>query len=126
MNHVIIGIGSNINPQYHIQQATDLLRRSFEIVAVSQFRETKPIGLRNQANFLNGAVLIKTHLKAPQLKETLRSIEAQLGRPRHDRSGPRTIDLDIVVWNGDIVDPDVEQRDFLQAAIKELESWNSI
>ena len=126
MNHVIIGVGSNIDPKNHIQQATDLLRHSFELVATSQFIETKPIGVKDQANFLNGAVLIKTSLEAPQLKTILRDIEDRLGRKRRNRCGPRTIDLDIIVWNGKIVDPEVEQREFLQAAIRELEQWNSI
>lgn len=126
MNHVIIGVGSNIDPQNHIRQATDLLGRSFEMVASSQFRETKPIGMPNQANFLNGAVLIKTSLEPPQLKKRLQDIEDRLGRTRNNRCGPRTIDLDIIVWNGEIVDPEVKKRAFLQTAIRELQPWNSI
>lgn len=126
MNRVIIGIGSNIDPEHNIQRATKLIQKSFELVATSQFRETEPIGMQDQAKFINGAVLIKTNLEAAQLKAALRAIEDQLKRNRSEKHGPRTIDLDIMVWNGRVVDSDVEQRDFLQAAIRELEPWNSI
>jgi 2-amino-4-hydroxy-6-hydroxymethyldihydropteridine diphosphokinase len=121
MNQVIIGVGSNIDPRHNIQQATDLIRECFHLVAVSQFRETKPVGVTNQPNFLNGAVLIRTPLDPVQLKSRLRQIEDRLERQREAKNGPRTIDLDIMVWNGKVVDPEVMHRDFLQAAIEDVD-----
>jgi 2-amino-4-hydroxy-6-hydroxymethyldihydropteridine diphosphokinase len=56
-----------------------------------------------------------------ELKELLISIENQLGRDRQaDRWGPRTMDLDIIVWNGKITDTDYYSRDFLQKSVVEV------
>ena len=55
-----------------------------------------------------------------QLRDWLKQVEDQLGRKRIEKFGPRTIDLDIVVWNDKIVDADVYERDFLRNAIQQI------
>ncbi len=121
LNHAVIAIGSNIEPQRHVANAICLIGQSHRLIAQSKFVWTKPLGNANQQDFLNGAVLIETKLGADSLRANLRDIEAQLGRQRGaDKFGPRTIDLDLVVWNGQIVHKDMSERDFVRQAVLEV------
>jgi len=82
---------------------------------------TKPIGNEHQPDFTNGAVKIRTDLDRDALNLLLKRIEDEMGRDRSvPKFGPRTIDLDIVVWNGEIVDEDYYTRDFLQKSVEEI------
>lgn len=118
MNRVVIGVGSNIDPEVHIGAAKERIVGRHRLVASSGLVETEPIGYAEQANYLNGAWLIETAMSRRELKRWLREVEADLGRTHEgDPYGPRTIDLDIVVWNGVVVDPDVYERDFLREAV---------
>lgn len=122
MNQAIIGVGSNIEPQKNIAKAKAILARDFELVAESAFVRTKPVGYARQADFLNGAVLVHTDWTRERLRRHLKTIEDALGRRRTVRRfGPRTLDLDIVVWNGKVVDKDFYERDYLKKAVLELE-----
>ena len=120
-NTVIISIGSNIDAEKNIRLMLDLLGKETEIIKVSRLVKTKPIGIEDQPDFTNGAVKIKTLLQRENLNKRLKSIENQLGRDRTAaKFGPRTIDLDIVVYNGVIVDSNYYTRDFLRKAVGEL------
>ena len=122
MNKVIISVGSNINPYENIRKAKFLLSSQAKLISESSFIETTPIGITNQPNFVNGVYLIETELDSVQLKKQLIKIENSLERDRSSpKFGPRTIDLDIVVWNKQIMDDDVYERNFLQDAIKEID-----
>lgn len=121
MNTAIIGLGSNINPKENIKQAEGILGKRFRILSISKFVTTKPIGNRAQADFLNGAVLLETDLELKALKAALKAIETSLGRrENHNRLDPRTIDLDILVWNDKITDQDFYTRPFIKSAVLEL------
>ena len=121
MNKAVIGVGSNIEPQKHISNAQRQIQSRHTMLAVSTWVETLPIGITNQPNFLNGAMLIETTMNQNALKSWLSSLEDELGRDRNgEKFGPRTIDLDIVVWNGVIVDDEVYTRDFLRDAVLEV------
>ncbi|NOY85392.1 MAG: 2-amino-4-hydroxy-6-hydroxymethyldihydropteridine diphosphokinase [Nitrospirae bacterium] len=121
-NDVIVGLGSNIDPMTYIEKALTQIKTRFLSVNVSEFIFTEPIGFKHQAPFCNGAVRFTTDLSAEALKSWLLALEDALGRIRtENKNGPRTIDLDILVWNGKIVDPDVGERDFLQSALKALQ-----
>ena len=121
MNEAVIGIGSNIDPEKNIAMARDILARDFQLVAGSAFVRTRPVGYAQQADFLNGAVLVRTDLKLEPLRQYLKKIEDTLGRRRTILTfGPRTVDLDIVVWNGKLLDPDFYERDYLKKAVLEL------
>lgn len=123
MNLVIVGVGSNIDPVENIEKAKQLISQKHTIVKSSGFIKTKPIGFKDQADFLNGGWLIKTSLSNKLFKQFLTGIEDKLGRVRNDnKDGPRTIDLDIVVWNGHLVDSEYYERDFLQTIVKELDN----
>ncbi len=122
MNRAVIGIGSNIRPKEHVSAALSQLRQDLHILATSHFVRTKAIEpCREQPDFLNGAILIETPMSRPKLKAYLRRVEKKLGRTRSaDKYAPRTIDLDIIVWNDRVVDENVYTRDFLRKSVLEI------
>lgn len=121
MNQAVIGLGSNIDAKKNISFARSLLAKTYTVVAESRVLRTKPVGYLDQPDFLNSAVLIETGLDRTQVDEDLKKMEMRLGRQKgRDRDGPRTIDLDILVWNGDVVDKDVCERSYLRESILEL------
>ena len=121
MNTVIIGVGSNIKAKTNIPQMLEILKEKVNVLKVSEFIITKPIGILDQPDFTNGAVKIESDLSQEKLNKLLKGIEDQMGRDRtNPKFGPRCIDLDIVVWNNKIVDDDYYTRDFLQKSVGEL------
>lgn len=118
MNQVIIGLGSNIRPLYNIEKAEALLAQRYTITAKSSRLTTKPVGFTQQADFLNSVVQITTPEGLEQVKAHLKEIEKQLGRQRSaNKFSPRSIDLDIIVFNKNIIDKDFYSRDFLQKLV---------
>ncbi|MCL2700981.1 MAG: 2-amino-4-hydroxy-6-hydroxymethyldihydropteridine diphosphokinase [Phycisphaerae bacterium] len=124
-NRVIIGIGSNIDPCHYVAAAVEILASRTTLLAQSPTVRTKPIGRPEQDDYLNTCVLLATDMDQPALQRWLHEVEQTLGRHRTaDRYAPRTIDLDVLVWNGEIVSPDVAEREFLQDALCDLGfSW---
>lgn len=121
MNDCIIGIGSNIDAGYHISEMLRRLGAHVQIVQVSEMVETKPIGIAEQANYTNGAVRILTEMELEELSVYLKQLEDLMGRERSQKKfGPRNIDLDILIWNNAIVDPDYFTREFLRISAAEL------
>ena len=121
MNKVVIGLGSNINPKKNILKASRLLSQKYKLIKKSRFIKTKAIGNKSQADFINGAILLETQSTLGELRRSLKDIEKKLGRePIHPRYGPRTMDLDIIVWNGKIIDRDFYKRKFLRQSVIEL------
>ena len=121
MNTAIIGVGSNIDPKNNISSAKKKLSSMLELIKSSTFVKTAPFGYKDQDEFLNGAFLVKTNLGLEQLKSVLGKIEDELGRIRTDNKyGPRTIDLDIVIWNNEVIDDEIYSREFLKNSIVEL------
>ncbi len=104
----LIALGSNLGPREHtLERAVAALGRgpSVRVVAVSRWRATRPVGgPAGQPPFLNGAVLIETALDPQSLLEALASIERELGRTREERWGPRTIDLDLLLYGDRVVE----------------------
>lgn len=121
MNKAIVALGSNIDPEYHIPYSLKAIDEKFSILEMSEFHYTKPLLYEDQADFLNGSVLIETDLSRENIEKQLKRIENEMGRDRSGKkSGPRKIDLDIVVFNGKVVDDDVYERKFLRSFIKDL------
>lgn len=117
----IIGLGSNIGPEENIRNALNKLKKQFQVKKISGFRYTKPVLFTDQPDFLNGAVLIETSLNRQDLYSKLKKIETEMGRtPSELKNGPRIIDLDIVLYDGMIVDEDYPERKFLHDFVKEL------
>lgn len=105
---VYIILGSNIDPQSNLPLAVQLLRETHPVLKISSVWETPPVGTIG-ASFLNAAVLIQTHLEIEQLKlGVLREIEARLGRIRTaDKNAPRTMDMDIIIYDNQVVDEEL-------------------
>ncbi len=121
INQAVVGLGSNIEPSKNIPEAKKIIAQKQKVIAESKFVVTKPIGSTTQPDFLNGALLIETSLSLEDLKTDLKNIERQLGRHKQaDKYAPRTIDLDIVVWNQTVIDHDFYERSFLKTAVLEL------
>jgi 2-amino-4-hydroxy-6-hydroxymethyldihydropteridine diphosphokinase len=121
MNTAIIGLGSNIDPERNIASARKILAEEFHVLKESTFIRTKPIGYQEQDDFINGSVYLETGLPQEELKHKLKDLEKQLGREASKiKFGPRTIDLDIVIYNGKVVDRDFYEREFLKKAALEL------
>ena len=109
-----IAVGSNIEPQDNILNALIALKTYVTITAISNFYRTSPVGKREQPEFINGVVKIKTNFKPRLLKfDVLRNIEKCLGRVRSiDKYTPRTIDLDLILYGSLVIDePDFHLPD---------------
>ena len=129
-NLAYLSLGSNIQPERHLPAAVARLTRFGRVRAVSSVWETRPLGLADQPNFLNACVLLETELSAQALRqEAIAAIEAELGRVRTaDKNAPRTIDIDIMLFNHDILqvgrrripDPEVLERPFVAIPLAEI------
>lgn len=129
MNEYILGLGSNIEPEKNIPLAIQYLQKVYNIIRIASPIKTKAIGM-NAQDFLNTALSLESALSPTELKDDLIQWEKKLGRDKkQDQWKPRTIDLDILVFNGKIIDEDVYKRSFLQDLIEQIEPervwpWN--
>ena len=121
LHQACISIGSNIHPVENLQKAVPLLREQVGKLQLSACYETQAVGSPGP-NFLNLAVCLLTPLDAPALKKfVLAPIEQQLGRVRSsDKNAPRTIDLDIIVFDHQVVDAELWRRVYLALPVSEL------
>ena len=101
-----IGMGSNLGERHATLraavkklEATDGIR----VVKVSRFRETEPVGGPPQDAFLNAAVQVETNLEPERLFEAIQRIEDAFGRTRTVRWGPRTLDLDLLLYGNWVI-----------------------
>ncbi len=103
-NRAVISVGSNINKEENLPESIRLLAQHCRVVAVSPVYETLPVGLPDQPNFFNAAVIVETEMQPAALKkQVLAMIEERLQRQRSpDRNAPRTIDLDLALYNDEI------------------------
>ena len=121
MNKVLIGLGSNLNPEENILLARLTLSKTFTILKESSFRKTRPIQHTLNHFFLNGCIYLETHLDLPALKNELQTIEQKMGRGlQTEMTQGHPIDLDILVWNHHIIHPDVHNYPFIREAILEI------
>ena len=95
----IIALGSNIGePRENLDLAIALLREATEVIKVSSYYVTKPVGYEDQPNFVNAVCIIESELPAIELLNMLHGIEKAMGRERTIKWGPRIIDLDIIQY----------------------------
>jgi dihydroneopterin aldolase/2-amino-4-hydroxy-6-hydroxymethyldihydropteridine diphosphokinase len=131
MARVFIAVGSNIDPFANVPDALHMLKESVKLDAVSSFYQTEPFGNAEQPAFVNGVFLVSTSMVPRELKfGVLRDIEHRLGRIRtQDKCAPRTIDLDMVLYDDLIMDepdmvipdPDIYKRAYLAVPVWELD-----
>lgn len=102
---IVLGLGSNVEPEVNLRRAVEGLARAVEIVRVSQVYESDPVGAPGSPRFLNAAVRARTGVTAAELKHRLlRPLEARLGRRRSaDPNAPREIDLDILLFGEEVL-----------------------
>lgn len=104
-NLVYLSLGANVGDcATHIRDAITRLESAERVVAVSSFYETEPVEFADQAWFLNCAVALETTKTPGPLMATLLSIERKMGRTRTQHKGPRTIDIDILLFGDMIMD----------------------
>ncbi len=117
----IIGVGSNIDPWSHVKQAEQILARETDLRGVADYAVTKPVGVTDQADFVNGAYYVVTSLEKTPFIAFLKEVENRLGRVRGpEKYGPRTMDLDLVAWDEEILDDDFYRYDHVRIPVSEL------
>lgn len=126
-----IGLGSNLGDRKaNCRKAIELLAAAGRVTKVSSFYCTEPVGYREQEYFINAAAQIETDLSPEQLLGLCQRVEHDLGRVREVRWGPRTIDLDLLLYGNEVVhnhDPDLTiphpllaERRFVLAPLSEI------
>ena len=132
-NISFLSIGSNMGNRLDtFQTAFRLLDENehIKLVSCSSLYETDPVGYRDQDCFLNAVFKVETDLKPEELLRTCMQIEQELGRKRDIRWGPRTLDLDILLYNHENVEteilsiphPRMHERAFVIIPLMELET----
>lgn len=132
MTWAYVGLGANVgNRRENLDHAVELLAAEpgVRVLAVSSVRETDPVGYEDQPHFLNAACAVETELGPRELLERLLAIERALGRERTGpRFGPRTIDLDLLLYGNETLDepgltvphPRLAERLFVLEPLHEL------
>lgn len=137
MNRAYIGLGTNIEPRKsHLDKALEKLQenKTITIMKQSSIYETAPVGYTKQADFLNMVVEIKTTLAPERLLDVCQTIEKKLGRERTIRFGPRTIDLDILLYNEESIEterltvphPRMHERGFVLIPLAEIAPYMKV
>jgi 2-amino-4-hydroxy-6-hydroxymethyldihydropteridine diphosphokinase len=127
-----IGLGANLGErEAQIRLALDDLARlpASRLVRASSLYDSEPVGEPDQPNFLNAVAELETELTARQLLWNLLLIERRLGRTRTRRWGPRTIDLDLLLYGPLVIDepdlqvphPELTRRSFVLVPLVELD-----
>lgn len=120
-HHVCLLLGSNIQPERNLPRGVAELQRHLRVFRVSSAWQSAAVGSPGP-DFLNCALLASTPLSADVLKtEVLRPLEAQLGRIRStDKNAPRTIDIDIILFDGALLEPALWERAHVAVPVAEL------
>ena len=103
----VVALGSNLDePERQVRTAFDEIAAlpHTRLLAKSRLYNTEPVGYRDQPPFVNACALVETSLEPRALLDRLLAIEQRHGRVREIRNGPRTLDLDIVVYADKVVD----------------------
>ena len=133
MASVAVGLGSNLGDRLaSCRRAVGELAAHGEIRILrrSSWYETRPVGLIDQPDFVNGAVLLETTLAPVSLLETLKEIEKRMGRSATWEKGPREIDLDLLLYDDlvlglpglDLPHPAMAERAFVLVPLSEIQS----
>jgi 2-amino-4-hydroxy-6-hydroxymethyldihydropteridine diphosphokinase len=124
-----LSLGSNVGDRaQNLWQAITKLREVGKVTGVSSLYETEPVELTEQAWFLNCAVALNTHFEAQELMKRLLGIEREMGRERTVKKGPRTIDIDILLFGEHVLStpeltvphPAMDQRRFVLEPLAEI------
>lgn len=128
-----VGLGSNAGDRLaNLRSAVDLLQAGehVRVLRSSRVYETDPVGGPPQPDFLNAVIEVETELEARELLDRCLGVERSLGRERVERWGPRTIDLDLLTYDGAEMDepdlivphPRMHERAFVLVPLLELDA----
>ena len=131
MAKVFIGLGSNLDdPLSQLKKAIESLKeiKSLDLTGVSDFYRSSPMGPQDQPDYINAVAVLNTELKAEQLLDELQKIENNQGRVRSQRWGPRTLDLDILLYGNEVISTKrltvphsgMSERNFVLYPLREL------
>ena len=124
-----LSLGSNLGDRVaNLQNAIRLLTKLGDVTKVSSFYGTEPMELREQPWFVNCVVELETDLSARELLSAIQQIEAELGRSREIHKGPRTLDIDILLFDSEVIKeidlqiphPAMHRRRFVLAPLAEI------
>jgi 2-amino-4-hydroxy-6-hydroxymethyldihydropteridine diphosphokinase len=127
--HSYLSLGSNLgDPVANLRACIERLGDLGEVRQISSFYSTEPMELREQPWFVNCAIELETELTAGQLLAGVQTIEAGLGRVREISKGPRTIDIDILLFGSSVIQegtlqiphPAMHERRFVLAPLTEI------
>jgi 2-amino-4-hydroxy-6-hydroxymethyldihydropteridine diphosphokinase len=126
----VVSLGANIGDlKANLDLAVALLREATDVIAVSSYLQTKPVGGPEQPDYLNAVAIVESELPAKDLLAVLNGIETAMGRTREIHWGPRVIDLDLIQYGGLLVSdekltlphPRAHERRFVLAPWFEIE-----
>lgn len=132
IHRAYIGLGSNLeNPQQQVGAALAALAQlpQTNLVRASSLYASAPLGYDDQPDFVNAAALLETELTADELLQALLLLEQQFGRVRTFLNAPRTLDLDILLYDEQVIDqptlqvphPRMHERAFVLLPLAEIE-----
>lgn len=131
MTRAAIALGSNLDdPEAHVNRGFDDIAAlpDTRLLARSKLYRTKPVGYLDQPDFINACALVDTTLAPRELLDGLLDIERRHGRKREIPNGPRTLDLDIVLYGEQVIDepgltiphPRAHEREFVLRPLRDV------
>jgi 2-amino-4-hydroxy-6-hydroxymethyldihydropteridine diphosphokinase len=134
-----VGLGANLgDPRQQLREALKRLDAAdeVEVVRVSTFYRNPPLGPPDQPWYVNAVARLRTRLSAEELLQLLQQVEAAMGRVPGPRWGPRRLDLDLLLYNGEIIftpnlvvpHPEMHRRVFVLAPLAEIapQAWHPV
>jgi 2-amino-4-hydroxy-6-hydroxymethyldihydropteridine diphosphokinase len=134
-----VGLGANLgDPRLQLREALKRLDAAdeVEVLRASSFYRNPPLGPAEQPWYVNAAARLRTRLAAEELLRLLQQVEAAMGRVRGLRWGPRSIDLDLLLYNGEVIftpnlvvpHPEMHRRGFVLAPLAEIapQAWHPV
>lgn len=130
-HRLFVGLGSNLGDRFrNMREAVGRLGagKDITVVAVSPLYETEPEGVTDQPMFLNGAAECRTGLEPREVLRRFHDVEVAMGRVRNERWGPRTIDLDLLLYDDRVIaeeglrvpHPRMHERSFVLRPMRDL------
>jgi len=126
---VVFSLGSNIHPASHLAYALNEIDKKYGLVKISHVYETSPVNLKKQPAFWNMVAAVETNDAPAKIKKWLTGLEKKSGRVRKGNpNGPRTLDVDLILWNESLVTnpkfsiphPDIAQKAFVLFPLTEI------
>jgi dihydroneopterin aldolase/2-amino-4-hydroxy-6-hydroxymethyldihydropteridine diphosphokinase len=126
---VVFSLGSNIQPASHLADALNAIDKKYGLMKISHVYETSPVNLKKQPAFWNMVAAVETDDPPAKIKKWLNDLEKKGGRVRNGNpNGPRTLDVDLILWNQSLVanrkfsipHPDIAQKAFVLFPLTEI------